>query len=93
VKDYAELSSTPDQFTTFFEDVSLMQRTQPNYPERDLAAIGVPVVIAHAAHDEFIKRAACPSARSPSLRAAPETEAVQSRHPFFHRQLLEGSHL
>ena len=55
-KDYAELSSTPDQFTTLFEDVGLMQRTQPNYSLHDLAAINVPVVIAQAEHDEFIKR-------------------------------------
>jgi pimeloyl-ACP methyl ester carboxylesterase len=56
VKDYAELSPTPDQFAAFFEDVGLMQRTQPNYSTVDLAEIGVPVVIAHAEHDEFIKR-------------------------------------
>ena len=55
-KDYAELSSTPDQFTTFVEAVSLMQRTQPDYSVRDLAAISVPVVVAQAEHDEFIKR-------------------------------------
>jgi pimeloyl-ACP methyl ester carboxylesterase len=55
-KDYAELSSTPDQFTTLFDDVGLMQRTQPNYSLHDLAAINVPVVIAQAEHDEFIKR-------------------------------------
>jgi pimeloyl-ACP methyl ester carboxylesterase len=55
-KDYAELSSTPDQFTTLFEDVGLMQRTQPDYSLHDLAAISVPVVIAQAEHDEFIKR-------------------------------------
>ena len=54
-KDYAELSSTPDQFTTLCEDVGLMQRSQPNYSLRDLAAISVPVVIAQAEHDEFIK--------------------------------------
>ena len=33
-----------------------MQRTQPNYSTRDLAEIGVPVVIAQAEHDEFITR-------------------------------------
>jgi pimeloyl-ACP methyl ester carboxylesterase len=55
-KDYAELSSTPDQFTTFLDAVSLMQRTQPDYSVRDLAAISVPVVIAQAERDEFIKR-------------------------------------
>jgi pimeloyl-ACP methyl ester carboxylesterase len=33
-----------------------MQRTQPNYSASDLAQIGVPVVIVHSEHDEFIKR-------------------------------------
>jgi pimeloyl-ACP methyl ester carboxylesterase len=56
VKDYAQLSSTPDQFKKLMEDLGLMQRTQPDYSTRDLAAIRVPVVIAQAEHDEFIKR-------------------------------------
>jgi pimeloyl-ACP methyl ester carboxylesterase len=56
VKDYAELSSTPDQFKTLMEDLGLMQRTQPNYSTHDLTAISVPIVIAQAEHDEFIKR-------------------------------------
>ena len=56
MKDYAELSSTPDQFEAFSEAVGLMQRTQPNYSASDLAQINVPVVIVHSEHDEFIKR-------------------------------------
>ena len=56
VKDYAQLSSTPDQFDEFSEAVGLMQRTQPNYSAEDLAAIRVPVAIVHSEHDEFIKR-------------------------------------
>ncbi len=55
-KDYAELSSTPDQFNDFSEAVGLMQRTQPNYSANDLAQINVPVVIVQSEHDEFIKR-------------------------------------
>ncbi|MBA3377600.1 MAG: alpha/beta hydrolase [Chloroflexia bacterium] len=55
VKDYAALSATPDQFGTLVEDVGLMQRTQPNYSEDDLAGIRVPVTIVHAEHDEFIR--------------------------------------
>jgi pimeloyl-ACP methyl ester carboxylesterase len=55
-KDYAELSTTPDQFEEFVEAVSLMQKTQPNYSARDLAGIGMPVVIVQSEHDEFIKR-------------------------------------
>jgi pimeloyl-ACP methyl ester carboxylesterase len=55
-KDYSRLSATPDQFRSFTEAVSLMQRTQPNYPAQDLAEISVPVVIVQSEHDEFIKR-------------------------------------
>jgi pimeloyl-ACP methyl ester carboxylesterase len=56
VKDYAQLSPTPDQFDAFSEAVGLMQRTQPNYSADDLAQIRVPVAIVHSEHDEFIKR-------------------------------------
>ena len=56
MKDYAQLSTTPDQFDEFSEAVGLMQRTQPNYSAKDLAQIQVPVAIVHSAHDEFIKR-------------------------------------
>jgi pimeloyl-ACP methyl ester carboxylesterase len=56
VKDYAQLSPTPDQFNEFSEAVGLMQRTQPNYSVGDLAQIRVPVAIVHSEHDEFIKR-------------------------------------
>lgn len=55
-KDYAQLSSTPDQFDKFSEAVGLMQSTQPNYSAEDLGKINVPVVIVHSEHDEFIKR-------------------------------------
>ncbi|HEV2404100.1 MAG TPA: alpha/beta hydrolase [Ktedonobacterales bacterium] len=56
MKDYAELSATPDQFEALSEAVSLMQQTQPNYSAHDLAEISVPVVIVQSEHDEFIKR-------------------------------------
>jgi pimeloyl-ACP methyl ester carboxylesterase len=56
VRDYQELSATPDQFDAFSEAVGLMQRTQPNYSAHDLAQISVPVTIAQSEHDEFIKR-------------------------------------
>ncbi len=55
-KDYAQLSTTPEAFDDFVEDVGHMQRTQPNYSANDLASINVPVTIAHSEHDEFIKR-------------------------------------
>jgi len=55
-RDYAQLSSTPDQFDKFSEAVGFMQSTQPNYSAEDLGKINVPVVIVHSEHDEFIKR-------------------------------------
>ena len=54
-KDYAQLSATPEHFKDFVEDVTLMQRTQPNYSTRDLAEIRVPVVIVQSEQDEFIR--------------------------------------
>jgi pimeloyl-ACP methyl ester carboxylesterase len=54
-KDYAQLSATPDQFKAFAAAVGLMQKTQPNYSARDMAAIHVPVAIVQSEHDEFIK--------------------------------------
>ena len=56
VKDYAELSATPDNFKDFVADLTLMQQTQPNYSADDLAKISVPVAIVQSEHDEFIKR-------------------------------------
>jgi len=56
VKDYQQLSPTPDRFDDFSEAVGLMQRTQPNYSAEDLARIRVPVAIVQGEHDEFIKR-------------------------------------
>jgi pimeloyl-ACP methyl ester carboxylesterase len=55
-KDYARLSTTPDQFKDFVDAVSLMQKTEPNYSASDLAAIRVPVAIVQSERDEFIKR-------------------------------------
>jgi pimeloyl-ACP methyl ester carboxylesterase len=54
-KDYSQLSATPDQFEAFAEAVGQMQKTQPNYSARELAAIAVPVAIVQSKHDEFIK--------------------------------------
>jgi pimeloyl-ACP methyl ester carboxylesterase len=55
VRDYAQLSATPDQFDAFSDAVGHMQKTQPNYSAHDLAAISVPVVIVQAEYDEFIR--------------------------------------
>ena len=56
VKDYKQLSSTPENFDEFAEAVGLMQKTQPNYSANDLAQIRVPIAIVQSEHDEFIKR-------------------------------------
>jgi len=56
VKDYKQLSPTPEQFDQFSEAVGLMQRTQPNYTADDLARIHVPVAVVQSEDDEFIKR-------------------------------------
>ncbi len=56
MKDYKQLSPTPDHFDEFSNAVGLMQRTQPNYSASDLAQINVTVTIVHSEHDEFIKR-------------------------------------
>ena len=56
VKDYAQLSATPEHFKDFVADLTMMQQTQPNYSADDLAEISVPVVIVQSEHDEFIKR-------------------------------------
>ncbi|MQR02609.1 alpha/beta fold hydrolase [Glaciimonas soli] len=55
VKDYTQLSTTPDQFKVFAGAIELMMTTQPNYSARDLAEIHAPVTFVHSEHDEFIK--------------------------------------
>ncbi len=54
-QDYAALSATPDAFQEFMDAVSAMQSSQPNYAAADLAGIAVPVTVAQAEHDEFIR--------------------------------------
>jgi pimeloyl-ACP methyl ester carboxylesterase len=54
--DYNRLSSTPERFGQFVQDVGLMQRTQPAYSAEDLAKIHVPVKIVQSERDEFIRR-------------------------------------
>jgi pimeloyl-ACP methyl ester carboxylesterase len=55
-QDYAQLSATPDAFDEFSEAVGRMQATEPNFSADDLAAVRVPVTVAHAERDEFIKQ-------------------------------------
>jgi pimeloyl-ACP methyl ester carboxylesterase len=54
-KDYAELSPTPDCFQELVTDLTLMQRTQPNYTAEDLGRIRVPVTVVQSENDEFIR--------------------------------------
>ena len=56
VKDYAQLSATPDGFKAFADAVNVMMQTQPDYTSSDLEEIDAPVAIVHAERDEFIKR-------------------------------------
>ena len=56
MKDYTQLSATPDSFDELSDAVGLMQRTQPNYSANDLSQIRVPVAIVQSENDEFIKR-------------------------------------
>src|SRR5215216_3928852 len=72
VKDYAQLSATPDQFDAFSDAVGLMQKTQPNYSAHDLAAISVPVAIVQAEYDEFIR----PEHAAYLARSIPHAEFV-----------------
>ena len=53
--DYAACRRRPVDFDALFEAVGVMQRTLPNYSAADLASIRVPVTVAQAEHDEFIK--------------------------------------
>jgi pimeloyl-ACP methyl ester carboxylesterase len=54
-KDYAQLSSTPNDFNAFVGAIGEMMRTQPNYGADELATIRVPVAVVQSEHDEFIK--------------------------------------
>lgn len=71
-KDYALLSPTPDQFNEFFDAVSLMQRTQPDYSAQDLNEIRMPVAIVQSEHDEFIK----PEHAEHLARSIPNAELI-----------------
>lgn len=53
--DYAQLSSTPNDFNAFVGAITEMMKTQPNYGADRLATIRVPVAVVQSEHDEFIK--------------------------------------
>ena len=55
-KEYQALSPTPDQYKSFFEQISKMWDTQPNFTVDELRGITVPTWIVDADHDEAIKR-------------------------------------
>jgi pimeloyl-ACP methyl ester carboxylesterase len=55
-KEYQALSPTPDQYKTFFDQISKMWETQPNFTAEQLHGITVPTWIVDADHDEAIKR-------------------------------------
>ena len=55
-KEYEKLSSTPKEFKVFFEELSKMSATQPNFTKEQLKSIKVPVWIVAGDHDEVVKR-------------------------------------
>ena len=55
-KEYQALSPTPDQYKSFFEQISKMWETEPHFSAEQLRGITVPTWIVDADHDEAIKR-------------------------------------
>lgn len=53
--DFARLSPTPDRFEDLGPALHPMQANEPDYSAADLAEINVPVTVAHASGDEFIR--------------------------------------
>lgn len=55
-REYEQLSSTPDQYRAFLDQIRQMWATQPNFTAEQLNSIRVPTWIVDADHDEAIKR-------------------------------------
>jgi len=55
-KEYKQLSSTPDQYKAFLDQIREMWTTQPNFTAEQLKSIRVPTWIVDADRDEAIKR-------------------------------------
>ena len=55
-KEYQALSPTPDQYKSFFDQISKMWETEPHFTAEQLRGITVPIWIVDADHDEAIKR-------------------------------------
>lgn len=53
--DYAALSPQPERFDEMSQTLQVMQGSQPDYSADDLREIGVPVTVAQAERDEFIR--------------------------------------
>lgn len=95
VQDYGRLSATPDAFQQFADAVGLMQRTQPNLTADDLKRIRVPVTVAQAEHDEFIRpehaaylAATIPGAELVTLRGVSHFAPLQ-RPEVFNAEVLK----
>ncbi len=54
-KDYAALSPHPERFDEMSAKLQVMQGSQPDYSADDLREISVPVTVAQAERDEFIR--------------------------------------
>jgi pimeloyl-ACP methyl ester carboxylesterase len=54
--DYRRLSSTPDDFPAFRDDIARLWATEPHYTPEDLAGIRVPTEIVLGDHDEAVGR-------------------------------------
>ena len=55
-QEYARLSSTPDQYDAFQEQIGKMWENQPNWTDAQLRTIRSPVLVVDGDHDEGIKR-------------------------------------
>jgi len=55
-KEYEQLSSTPDQYESFLNQIRAMWETQPQFSVEQLRGISVPTWIVDGDHDEAIKR-------------------------------------
>ncbi len=94
-KDYAALSPTPDGFEAMSQALQVMQSTLPDYGRDDLQAIRVPVTVAQAERDEFIRpeharyiAASIPGARFVNLPGVSHFAPVQ-RPALFNGAVLD----
>lgn len=94
-KDYAMLSPIPHRFEEMSAMLGKMQSSQPNYSPANLSAISVPVTVAWAEKDEFIRpehsryiAGAIPNARQVELPMVSHFAPVQ-RPSVFTRAVLE----